>query len=332
MFIDCGNNDNVAHVAYGNGETEPFLLTADPARGRVGFSNEEIPQNSVAFGSGQTLNGTSSVTIGFGASTNSEAVAIGHGAEATGESSIAIGGLTNGEWYNNSSYARATNLNALAIQGTASGNSSVAIGPETVAAGEMATAVGSGATEARGTQSIAIGFGGIVEASAARSVAIGGRAKGTNSIVITGNTWEGADHSIAIGSFAQTYGEESIAIGYGANAKAERAIAIGRHWASGKNTTASAQDAIAIGSGEATGSGAIAIGDAEASGYASTAVGSSVTVAEGRNSGKSPAGRRTGHRRRNPGHAGQRAAVRQNAVLRGVPGYRAAGVCRRPGD
>ena len=91
LFIDCGNNDNVAHVAYGNGETEPFLLTADPARGRVGFSNEEIPQNSVAFGSGQTLNGTSSVTIGFGASTNSNSVAIGAQANANDTDAVAIG-------------------------------------------------------------------------------------------------------------------------------------------------------------------------------------------------------------------------------------------------
>ena len=86
LFIDSGNNGS--HIAFGNGEDEPLLLTADP-NGRVGFSNVQIPTNSVAFGTDQSHNNNSMqyvpremVSIGIGTYTHSCGTALGYKANA----------------------------------------------------------------------------------------------------------------------------------------------------------------------------------------------------------------------------------------------------------
>ena len=128
LFIDAGNN--ASHIAFGSGDEEPILLTADPELRRIGIFNQDVPQSTIAFGrceelesgvnsvllgnnmnriSGesnivigniQRIDANNSILIGNNAritkSPNSadiinDAIAIGTNAESTGNTSIAIG-------------------------------------------------------------------------------------------------------------------------------------------------------------------------------------------------------------------------------------------------
>ena len=141
LFIDSG--DNASHIAFGNGNEEPLLLTADPKKGRVGFSNATIPDESVAFGTGQTLNNSKIVAIGSGVTCGSEAVAVGHGANANGQQSVAIG-----------TRASSTSSSAIAIGDGANsaGSNSIAIGNGASSTGSRSIAIGDGTNVTAGNQ------------------------------------------------------------------------------------------------------------------------------------------------------------------------------------
>ena len=166
LFIDSGNN--ASHIAFGNGNATPLLLTADPTpdKGRVGFSNATIPENSVAFGTGQTLGkpkitNSNIVAIGAGVTCHSNSTAVGQGAKVTGENSVAIG-----------KGAKVTGENSVAI-GKGAGstdNASIAIGKGATSNAIGSIAIGSSTTSS-GTSSIAIGNG--ASASSRGSIAIG---------------------------------------------------------------------------------------------------------------------------------------------------------------
>ena len=186
LFIDSG--DNASHIAFGNGNAEPLLLTADPKKGRIGFSNETIPDESVAFGSGQTLddsnllepggsgqkmNNSKVVAIGTGVKCCLEATAVGHGAKASGERSVAIG----------KSASSTVNSVSIGNASSASGLNSIAIGKDAVSSQSGSIAIGSSTqvnnpTTASNTESIAIGAGAV--ANQPWSVAIGSGAKTTD--------------------------------------------------------------------------------------------------------------------------------------------------------
>ena len=185
LFIDSG--DNASHIAFGNGNATPLLLTADPDKGRIGFSNETIPDESVAFGSGQTLddsnllspegtgeklNNSKVVAIGTGVKCCLEATAVGHGAKAFGERSVAIG----------KSASSTVNSVSIGNASSASGLNSIAIGKDAVSSQSGSIAIGSSTqvnhpTTASNIESIAIGAGAV--ANHPRSVAIGSGAKTT---------------------------------------------------------------------------------------------------------------------------------------------------------
>ena len=194
LYIDSGNN--ASHIAFGNGDSTPLLLTADPTRGRIGFSNQNIPDSSVAFGTGQSIsNDNNIVAIGTGAQTQDAwATAVGSGAIAGAQGSVALG--------------RAA---------TASGNQSIAIGgsetDRTIARGGNNIAIGSEAQTSNNDHAVAIGS--IARAQGASTIAIGEGANASNS------------SSVAIGDGAEASGFGSIAIGDGAVAKARTSIAIG---------------------------------------------------------------------------------------------------------
>ena len=161
LFIDSG--DNASHIAFGNGNTTPLLLTADPDKGRIGFSDATIPNNSVAFGTGQTLNSSNVIAIGSGVTCGSEAVAIGHGANANGEQTVAIGTSASSTTFNTiaiGTRASATDTSSIAIgtRASATDASSIAIGVDANSTGFKSIAIGDGATST-GSRSIAIGHG-----------------------------------------------------------------------------------------------------------------------------------------------------------------------------
>ena len=229
LYIDSGNN--ASHIAFGNGNTEPLLLTADPAQGRIGFSNENIPASSVAFGTGQTISGNGEighiVAIGCGTQVTAQgAIALGSAASAISKDSIAIG---------NSAIAR--------------GDNSIAIGPPITdsspfapsTASNYAISIGNGA-QASSNCAIAIGSWGqkanydglgellsVTTASGERAIAVGTDAKASkeNSIAIGKGAEASGLGSTAIGDGAEASGLSSTAIGDGAVAKAWNSTAIG---------------------------------------------------------------------------------------------------------
>ena len=194
LYIDSGNN--ASHIAFGNGNAAPLLLTADPTRGRIGFSNQNIPDSSVAFGTGQSITDDNNiVAIGTGAQTQDAwATAVGSGAIAGAQGSVALG--------------RAA---------TASGHQSIAIGgsetDRTIARGGNNIAIGSEAQTSNNDHAVAIGS--IARAQGASTIAIGEGANASNS------------SSVAIGDGAEASGLGSTAIGDGAVAKARASTAIG---------------------------------------------------------------------------------------------------------
>ena len=255
LFIDSGNN--AAHIAFGNGNATPLLLTADPQFGRIGFSNDEIPSYSVAFGTGQTLEGEYTVAIGNGVRLNNApqgavaigdevvsngsqyTVAIGVRAEAAGNNSIAIGGMTGNEYT-----SAASNGIALGTGTKASGNSSIALGLQAKVTGEGAITVGNSAYGG-GNKSIAIGRS--AKAEGTNSISIGNNA---GTPLLNGTTTK--INSISVGNLTTAAGKGAIAIGDQATASGEKSIAIGPYGENGKMTTASHTYSVAIGSGAQT--------------------------------------------------------------------------------
>ena len=237
LFIDSGNNAN--HIAFGNGNATPILLTADPQNGRIGLSNEEIPNYSVAFGTGQTLEGEYTVAIGNGVRLNNVpqgavaigdrvvsngsqyTVAIGVSAEAAGNNSIAIGGMTTGSEYTSA----ARNGIALGTGTKASGDSSIALGLQAKANSNENIAIGSGANSTN-ESSIALG--------------VKSNATGEYALAIGDNTEATGKGAVALGTGYKTTsifgskkhkcvasGKQSTAIGFGAEASGIQSTAIG---------------------------------------------------------------------------------------------------------
>ena len=223
LFVDSGNN--AAHIAFGNGNQTPLLLTADPA-GRVGLSNAQIPSNSVAFGTGQTIANTSTgtITIGQGASAqNADSVTIGRAASTSGANAIAIG------------------------QGTSAQNENVvAIGHSVTSSAARNVAIGNGVTTS-GTAAVAIGPSAIAEGSSSISI-------GTNAGTPLLDGSKTKTDSISIGHIATASGQAGIAIGHQATASGKQSVAIGPYGENGRETRASHQYSVAIGSGARTSS------------------------------------------------------------------------------
>lgn len=248
LFIDSGNN--AAHIAFGNGNATPLLLTADPQNGRIGFSNEEIPLDSVAFGIGQTIanSATGSVIIGtFASGVNQRAIAIGTRSNlgltnpntTAGLDSIAIGTAARAAGTRSIAIGAAfQTFGALPSQAMVNSNSenSIAIGPSSYVAGDNAVALGRGAwvnnnaniqtnnkinnataiggqSTAANTASIAIGFNSL--ASGENSIAVGSSANvtGDNSIAFGSGTVVSNDNSVAIGTNARTTTSNQIVLG-----------------------------------------------------------------------------------------------------------------------
>ena len=227
LYIDSGNN--ASHIAFGNGNTVPLLLTADPTRGRIGFSNQEIPYKSIAFGTGQSITTGQSLTgysniVAIGSSTTNNgrySITLGSGATAQDRYSIAIGG------YNEYS-AR-----------------------NTEATGDTSIAIGSGA---QATEHYSIALGGVAGTPPYRSTISSGR----SAVAIGSEASAGGRNAIAIGNRATTTNNENLAIGRGAEASGLEATAIG---CGARAITTSGQGALAIGGGSrATHGDSVAIG------------------------------------------------------------------------
>ena len=253
----------------------------------VGSTSRASSANDSAFGNAAKATGGGATAIGytvttsgnqaFGAGSNSEvsgagAVGIGYKVKASGNRAISIG-----------------NDNGDANPTVASGEKAIAIGSGVKATDSVSIAMGRNAQSLR-EYTTAIGTNVIASKEASGSTLIGynSTTKGNQSVNIgsTNTTEETAQYSTAIGYKTNVSGMNAIAIGSGdgepnsgnVTASADNAIAIGT------KTKASAASATAIGKeAQATKTNAFAAGtSASATGETSTAVGNSASAAGAR--------------------------------------------------
>ena len=233
LFIDSGNT--ASHIAFGNGNATPLGITADPANGRIGISNQTIPNNSVALGASHNYNNEASsliTAIGPGVFAHNKGVTvIGNGACAFGTDSIAIGSQ------NPTNHEGTYGANSITI-GTSAytvNDGSIAIGNVANAGGSAGVAIGNHATATR-DGSIAIG-GLVLEAgnpawgrtvaSGEGAIAIGSGVVRNQQVSMSTHTIATGTNSIAIGRTAQAMHENSVAIGWCATTTAPDQIVLG---------------------------------------------------------------------------------------------------------
>ena len=193
LYIDCG--DSSSQLALGRGDQAASIL-ADPVGRRVAIysanSTGEIPNDTVSFGMGQTLNGKNLVAIGSNVNAGAEgATGIGSGASAGGSSSTAIG-----------------------YQASATGSQSTAVGSYSIAA-QNAVAIGGGGSDSYASaqaNAVAIGSNAV---AANDSIAIGKDVNitGSGSIVIGNNSKAEKANSIVIGNNVTAKGDNQIVLG-----------------------------------------------------------------------------------------------------------------------
>ena len=252
----------------------------------IGYQAKATNVASTALGQNSTASGYDSTALGGGAASGQDSIALG-GAIANGEGSIALGYLAKAT----NDYATAlgyhtmaggTNATALGYDSVASGYASTALGGGT-ASGESSIALGGsiafGGTVASGQGSIALGntvlasgdsavaLGGLTQATGNSSIALGcGYAPNSlvGGVLLAGATASG-NSSIALGDLTQAFGDFSTALGNRASAKSNYSTALGY------DTLASGIAATALGYGaQATNAGSFVWSDASAAPASST--------------------------------------------------------------
>ena len=235
---DTANQGGGSSVALGNKNTLKGNRNV-----AVGTGNKTYGEDSIAVGSNVTVatgrgiaignDYNNSHTIAYGAGEPSEtgvtgnafALAIGNGAQADGRANNASGGIAIGQ------DVKATHNNTIAmgVQAKATGAQAIAFGKGANASSSGTVAIGQVSSA---TQYAALAFGNQSAASGQSSVAVGRKSKASEF------------GTVALGYGAEATGKQSIAIGgdeYGSTYQP------GIEDGAGKTTTASADNAIALG-------------------------------------------------------------------------------------
>jgi len=210
--VAVGNNANAAQnraMAFGkNSQASAGDAIA------MGDSTVASGQNALAFGKSNKAEGKDAIAIG----TNNNAwkvdsIAFGHSANADGEQAVAIG---------LNSHARQANAVALGQGANADDTNALAIGTSSMAAQAAAIAIGNNARALK-YSSIVIGEG--AHSNNSRSVVIGYNASAINPADSASN--QDTNQTVAIGAFANAWGDQSTAIGNNVTAKGNSSIVIG---------------------------------------------------------------------------------------------------------
>ena len=210
--VAVGNNANAAQnraMAFGKNSQ---ALAGDAIA--MGDSTVASGQNALAFGKSNKAEGKDAIAIG----TNNNAwkvdsIAFGHSANADGEQAVAIG---------LNSHARQANAVALGQGANADDTNALAIGTSSMAAQAAAIAIGNNARALK-YSSIVIGEG--AHSNNSRSVVIGYNASAINPADSASN--QDTNQTVAIGAFANAWGDQSTAIGNNVTAKGNSSIVIG---------------------------------------------------------------------------------------------------------
>ena len=210
--VAVGNNANAAQnraMAFGKNSQ---ALAGDAIA--MGDSTVASGQNALAFGKSNKAEGKDAIAIG----TNNNAwkvdsIAFGRSANADGEQAVAIG---------LNSHARQANAVALGQGANANDTNALAIGTSSMAAQAAAIAIGNNARASK-YSSIVIGEG--AHSNNSRSVVIGYNASAINPADSASN--QDTNQTVAIGAFANAWGDQSTAIGNNVTAKGNSSIVIG---------------------------------------------------------------------------------------------------------
>jgi len=195
----------------------------------IGTSADAVQNRAMAIGKGAFANDAD--TIAFGAGTKADkryAIAIGSGNNAWKTDSIALGRAANADGAASlalglSSHTREANAIALGNNANADDTNSIAIGTYSKAAQAAAVAIGNNATALKFS---AVVIGEDARSNNSRSVVIGYNASATNT-EIPGSGQPDYNQTVAIGAYANAWGDQSTAIGNNVDAKGNSSIAIG---------------------------------------------------------------------------------------------------------
>ena len=195
----------------------------------IGTSADAVQNRAMAIGKGAFANDAD--TIAFGAGTKADkryAIAIGSGNNAWKTDSIALGRAANADGAASlalglSSHTREANAIALGNNANADDTNSIAIGTNSKAAQAAAVAIGNNATALKFS---AVVIGEDARSNNSRSVVIGYNASATNT-EIPGSGQPDYNQTVAIGAYANAWGDQSTAIGNNVDAKGNSSIAIG---------------------------------------------------------------------------------------------------------
>ena len=194
----------------------------------IGTSADAVQNRAMAIGKGAFANDAD--TIAFGAGTKADkryAIAIGSGNNAWKTDSIALGRAANADGAASlalglSSHTREANAIALGNNANADDTNSIAIGTNSKAAQAAAVAIGNNATALKYS---AVVIGEDARSNNSRSVVIGYNASATNPAMSASN--QDTNQTVAIGAYANAWGDQSTAIGNNVDAKGNSSIAIG---------------------------------------------------------------------------------------------------------
>ncbi|OFO31798.1 hypothetical protein HMPREF3050_00805, partial [Neisseria sp. HMSC065D04] len=215
------------------GESSVAVGSESTASGKnavaIGQQANAYGENTFAGGQGAKALGKSSVAVGEGAKANERnTIAIGSGNNAWKIDSIALGRAANADGEASlalglNSHTRLQNAIALGNNANANDENSIAIGANSKTVQSAAVAIGKDATALK-YSSVVIGES--ARSNNSRSVVIGYNASATNPAKPDSAELD-YNQTVAIGAYANAWGDQSTAIGNNVNAKGNSSIAIG---------------------------------------------------------------------------------------------------------
>ena len=180
----------------------------------IGKTSYAAKDSGIALGDGAKAAEVNAIAIGSGNNAwKTDSIALGRLANADGAASLALG---------LNSHTREANAIALGNNANADDTNSIAIGTNSKADQAAAIAIGNN-VKAKKYSSVVIGED--AESNNSRSVVIGYRASATNPAMAASG--QDTNQTVAIGAYANAYGDQSTAIGNNVFAKGDSSIAIG---------------------------------------------------------------------------------------------------------
>ncbi len=149
--------------------------------------------------------------------TGTIATAVGYNAYASGEQSLAVGP---------NSIADDDFSTAIGAQAKAFGHHSLALGAGSNTASDASIALGANSF-ATGAQSMSLGVASKTSAEAAIALGYNSFANGLNSMSLGQSSYAGKDNSVALGSDASADGLNSVALGAGSIAEDDNTVSVG---------------------------------------------------------------------------------------------------------